>query len=179
MAIDGLLQARIRPAGPDDAAALALVAQATFLEAYAGLVQAADIIAHCDVQNSAAAFRASLAEGSRAWLVEAVKTGAPLGFALLTKSALPDPQQGDIELKRIYLLDRCQGQGLAAELLDMVIAAAAAAGHRRLVLGTNRDNERALGFYRKTGFEVIGTRTFTVGTQQFDDYILAKLLEFS
>ena len=88
-----------------------------------------------------------------------------------------DPQPGDIELKRIYLLDRCQGQGLAGELLDVVIAGAA--GHRRLVLGTNRDNERALGFYRKTGFEIIGTRQFTVGHQQFDDYILAKPLEFS
>ena len=179
MAIDGPLEARIRPAGPDDAAALALVAQATFLEAYAGLVQAADIIAHCETQNSAAAFRTALADGSRAWLVEAVKTGAPLGFALLTRSALPDPQDGDIELKRIYLLDRCQGQGLAAQLLDTVIAAAAVAGHRRLVLGTNRDNARALGFYRKTGFELIGTRTFTVGAQQFDDFILAKPLELS
>ena len=177
MGIDGPLEARIRPAGPDDADALALVAQATFLEAYAGFVQAVDIIAHCETQNSAAAFRAALAEGSKAWLVEAVKTSAPLGFALLTKSALPDPQPGDIELKRIYLLDRCKGQGLAGDLLDGVIAGAA--GNRRLVLGTNRDNERALGFYRKTGFEIIGTRQFTVGHQQFDDYILAKPLEFS
>ena len=175
MPIGGPLEARIRPAGADDAAALALVAQATFLEAYAGLVQAADIIAHCETQNSAAAFRKALAEGAKVWLVEAVKTGAPLGFALLTKSALPDSQDGDIELKRIYLLDRCQGQGLAGDLLDMVIAGAG--GYRRLVLGTHRDNQRALGFYRKSGFEVIGTRNFTVGSEVFDDYILAKPLE--
>lgn len=175
MGIGGFLEARIRVVGPDDTAALALVAQATFLEAYAGLVQAADIIAHCETQNSAAAFRKALAEGARAWLVEAVKTAAPLGFALLTRSALPDPQDGDIELKRIYLLDRCKGQGLAGDLLETVIAGAA--GQRRLVLGTNRDNERALGFYRKSGFEIIGTRNFTVGTETFDDYILAKPLE--
>jgi ribosomal protein S18 acetylase RimI-like enzyme len=174
MGIDGPLEAQIRAAGPDDAAALALVAQATFLEAYAGLVQAADIIAHCETQNSAAAFRTAFAEGAAAWLVEAVKTAAPLGFALLTRSALPDPLDGDIELKRIYLLDRCKGQGLAGDLLDTVIAGAA--GHRRMVLGTNRDNERALGFYRKTGFEIIGTRQFTVGSEAFDDYILAKPL---
>lgn len=175
MGIDGPLDARIRPAGPEDADALALVAQATFLEAYAGLVQVADLIAHCQTQNSAAAFREALDAGAQAWLVEAEKTGAPLGFALLTKSALPDPQPGDIELKRIYLLDRCKGQGLAGDLLDTV--AAAASGHRRLVLGTNRDNERALGFYRKSGFEIVGTRHFTVGQEVFDDYILAKSLE--
>lgn len=175
--IDGPLETRIRPAGGEDAAALALVAQATFLEAYAGLVQLGDMLAHCENQNSAAAFRAALAEGGKAWLVEAVRTGAPLGFALLTKSALPDPQSGDIELKRIYLLDRCKGSGLAAELLGVVEAACT--GYRRLVLGTNRDNERALGFYRKVGFEVAGTRNFTVGAAVFDDYILAKPLELS
>lgn len=177
MGIEGPLSARIRAATAADAAALALVAQATFLEAYAALVQVADMIAHCETQNSAAAFRAELAEGSRAWLIEAEITGAPLGFALLTRSALPDPQEGDIELKRIYLLDRCKGRGLAGNLLDVVIAGAT--GHRRLVLGTNRDNERALGFYRKSGFEIIGTRQFTVGNEQFDDYILAKPLEQS
>lgn len=177
MAIDGPLATRIRRAGAYDVAALALVAQATFLESYAGVVPVADLIAHCRTQNVSAAFAAALVDGAQAWLLEAVRTGAPLGFALLTRSALPDPQAGDIELRRIYLLDRCKGQGLAAELLDVVIAAAA--GHRRLVLGTNRDNERALRFYRRTGFTVIGTRSFTVGTAPFDDYILAKPLELS
>ncbi|WP_296678480.1 GNAT family N-acetyltransferase [Novosphingobium sp.] len=177
MGIDGPLEWRIRPAGPDDGAALALVAQATFLEAYAGLVQVGDMLAHCASQNSAEAFRSALDEGAKAWLVEAVKTGAPLGFALLMRSALPDPQPGDIELKRIYLLDRCKGQGLAGDLLGIVVAGAA--GYRRLMLGTNKDNERALGFYRKSGFKVVGTRTFTVGTETFDDYILAKPLETS
>ena len=177
MGIDGPLKAIIRPAQADDAAALALVAQATFLEAYAGLVQVADMIAHCEAQNSVQAFRSAMAEGARAWLVEAETTGAPLGFALLTKSALPDPRPGDIELKRIYLLDRCKGQGLANDLLDTVVAAAA--DYQRLVLGTNRDNARALAFYRKSGFTIIGTRNFTVGHEVFDDYILAKSLEQS
>lgn len=175
MGIDGPLEARIRRAGEDDAEALALVAQATFLEAYAGLVRGLDIVAHCRTHNSPDAFRGAIADSARAWLVEAVKTGAPLGFALLTRSALPDPQDGDIELKRIYLLDRCKGQGLAVELLDIVTAGAA--GYRRLVLGTNRDNQRALGFYRKCGFEIVGTRNFTVGSETFDDYILAKPLD--
>ena len=116
MPIGGPLEACIRPAGPDDAAALALVALATFLEAYAGLIQAADIIAHCETQNSAAAFRKALAEGAKVWLVEAVKTGAPLGFALLTKSALPDSQDGDIELKRINA--RLGEQGLGGKRFD-------------------------------------------------------------
>lgn len=175
MGIHGPLDWTIRPASAADAEALALVAQATFLEAYAGLVRGPDLIAHCRTQNSPEAFVAALGEGAQAWLVEAQHTGAPLGFALLTSSALPDAQPGDIELKRIYVLDRCQGSGAASALLQVVRDAAR--GHARLVLGTNTDNERALAFYRKSGFAIIGTRQFTVGTQQFDDYILALPLE--
>ena len=94
---------------------------------------------------------------------------------MLTQSSLADPQPGDIELKRIYVLDRCQGQGLAKALLETVVAASK--GHRRLMLGVNRDNERAQGFYRKHGFALAGTRTFTVGATTYDDYIYAKPLD--
>jgi len=177
MDLDGPLETRLRPAGPEDAEALALVAQATFLEAYAGLVPVADMLAHLEANNSAQAFRNELAKGGRAWLVEAAETGAPLGFALLTPSVLPDPEPGDIELKRIYLLDRCKGQGLAQKMLDAVIDAAH--GHTRLVLGVNRDNARAQGFYRKSGFDLYGTRSFTVGARVFDDFLFAKPLEQS
>lgn len=177
MSIHGPLGFTIRPAAAADAGALALVAQATFLEAYAGLVSGADILAHAESQNSANAFCAMLAEGARVWIAEADRTCAPLGFAVLVPSTLPDAQVGDIELKRIYVLDRCQGSGLAAALLDTVVAASA--GHTRLTLGVNRDNAKAQGFYRKHGFAIAGTRTFTVGTTTFDDYIYARPLSES
>jgi len=175
MSIHGALEWTIRPAGKADTAALALVAQATFLEAYAGLTSIEDMLAHAERNNSTAAFEAALDQGALLWIAEAQGTRAPLGFAMLTQSSLADPQPGDIELKRIYVLDRCQGQGLAKALLETVVAASK--GHRRLMLGVNRDNERAQGFYRKHGFALAGTRTFTVGATTYDDYIYAKPLD--
>lgn len=175
MSIHAALDWTIRPAGKADAAALALVAQATFLEAYAGLTSIADMLAHAERYNSKPAFEAALDEGARLWIAEAQGTRAPLGFAMLTQSSLEGAQPGDIELKRIYVLDRCQGQGLARALLETVVAASR--GHQRLMLGVNRDNERAQSFYRKHGFALAGTRTFTVGTTTYDDYIYAKPLD--
>jgi ribosomal protein S18 acetylase RimI-like enzyme len=175
MGIEGPLDWTIRAAGADDAAALALVAQATFLEAYAGLTRVEDMLAHAASQNSADAFLAALGSGAKVWLAEARGTAAPLGFAMLTPTGFADPQPGDVELRRIYVLDRCKGGGLAKALLDTVVTAAA--GSKRLLLGVNRDNQRAQAFYRKHGFAVAGTRTFTVGATTYDDFIYAKPLD--
>ena len=174
MAIDGPLKWHIRSAVEADAPALALLAQATFLEAYAGLVPVADMLAHGAVQNSAEAFGNYLAESASIWLAEAEGTRAPLGFAMLCQSDLPGAEPGDIELRRIYVLQRCQGSGLAAALIDRAVVAAA--GYRRLVLGVHADNSRAQAFYQKHGFAIAGTRTFTVGTAEFRDYIYARPL---
>jgi ribosomal protein S18 acetylase RimI-like enzyme len=175
MGIHGTLDWTIRRAGKADAAALALVAQATFLEAYAALTSVEDMLAHAERYNSKAGFEAALDANAQVWIAEAEGTRAPLGFAMLTVPDFDITQPGDIELKRIYVLDRCQGQGLAKALFETVLAASK--GYSRMLLGVNRDNERAQGFYRKHGFTIAGTRTFTVGATTYDDFIYAKPLD--
>lgn len=175
MSIHGTLDWTIRRAGKADAAAVAMVAQATFLEAYAGLTSVEDMLAHAERYNSKAGFEAALDTGAQVWIAEAEGTRAPLGFAMLTVPDFDITQPGDIELKRIYVLDRCQGQGLAKALFETVLAASK--GRSRMLLGVNRDNERAQGFYRKHGFTIAGTRTFTVGATTYDDFIYAKPLD--
>jgi len=162
----------IREAGADDAAALALIGAATFLETFAGILDGAAIIGHCAAQHSETAYRSALASGARAWLAEACPGGAPVGFALVGAPGLAAAQDGDIELKRIYALSRFHGTGLGAAL--MARAVEAAAGHRRLLLGVYARNHRALAFYRKQGFADIGTRQFDVGGKLYDDLVLAR-----
>ena len=52
-----------------------------------------------------------------------------------------------------------------------------AAPDDRLLLGVKQDNERAIGFYRKQGFEQIATRRFDVGGTFYDDVVLARALD--
>ena len=47
----------IRPCGKGDEQALALVGQATFLEAFAGILDGADVIAHCQRQHHVELYR--------------------------------------------------------------------------------------------------------------------------
>lgn len=164
----------IREAGEDDAAALALIGAATFLETFAGILDGAAIVAHCAAQHEESAYRALLASGAQAWLAEAQPGGAPIGFALVARPDLDAAEEGDIELKRIYSLSRFHGSGLGAALMQEAVAAAER--HRRLLLGVYARNERALAFYRKQGFVDIGTRRFNVGGKLYDDRVLARPL---
>lgn len=170
------MQVVIRTAVPHDAAALALVAQATFLETYAHMIPVADLLAFCRGEHGEARYAAWLADGAhRLWLAEAAGTRAPVGYALVSPPDLPVTTNAhDLELKRIYSLNRTHGSGLGSRLMQAAVEGATAAGARRLLLGVHSDNGRALAFYARQGFVQAGVRKFRVGGQVYDDLVLAR-----
>jgi diamine N-acetyltransferase len=165
---------RVRPATSADAGALALIGAATFLETFAGVLEADAIIAHCARAHSSESYAAYLEAGAQAWLAEIEPGHAPVGFALSASPDLAAARDGDWELKRIYTLSRFHGGGLGAAL--MTAAVEGAAGYDRLLLGVYAKNARALAFYRKQGFEQIADRQFDVGGTLYDDAVLARPL---
>ena len=162
-----------REAGGPDAARLSLISDATFLETFAGMISGEALVAHCRQKHAPDYLRGLLERGARAWLAEL--DDAPIGYALLTAPELDAAQEGDIELKKIYVLSRFHGTGIAGGLFDAALAGAA--GHARLLLGVKADNHRAIGFYTKQGFGQIATRRFDVGGTLYDDVVLARDLE--
>lgn len=166
----------LRACTPADAAALALVGQATFLETFAGVLEGQGILGHCQREHSVERYAGWLQDARlAAWLAEAEPGGAPIGYALLAPAALPvdDPREDDLELKRIYLLQRFQGLGLGAALMHAAVEAARARGARRLLLGVYAENAAAIAFYSRHGFRTVGRRRFNVGGREYDDAVLA------
>jgi GNAT superfamily N-acetyltransferase len=183
----------LRLATPADAAALALVSAATFLEAFTWMLPGADIVAHCANNLTPEAYAKYLALPTTRITLATVGLDTPVGYAMLATPDLPtmDIGLGDIELKRIYLFSRFRSKTTPVTnppagspsnvrpgqaLMDAAIAEARALGKTRLLLGTNEGNERAIGFYKRNGFSDAGRRTFQVGSQQCCDLILARLL---
>ena len=168
----------IRPCVPGDEAALALVGQATFLETYAGVLPAANILSHCRTQHGEALYAEWLAKpGYRLWLAEMDEGGAPVGYAALTPPDLPVATgEGDVELKRIYLLNRFHGTGLGGRLMATALESAAQAGFTRMLLGVFGGNARAIAFYARQGYVEAGVRKFRVGANEYDDLVLARAL---
>ena len=163
-------QAKIRQASTSDAERISLVADATFLETFAGQIDGDALVTHCAKAHAPEYLRELMKDGARAWLAEL--DGAPIGYALVTKPDLEIAQSGDRELKKIYLLSRFHGTGIARDLFNAALDGAY--GFRRLLLGVKADNDRAIAFYTKQGFEKIGTRQFDVGGKLYDDVVLAR-----
>jgi ribosomal protein S18 acetylase RimI-like enzyme len=165
----------IRGCVPGDEQALALVGQATFLESFAGVLDGADILAHCARQHSPEIYRAWIGDPkARIWLAELEPRGAPVGYLVLAPATLPlaDLEDDDLEIKRIYLLQRVQGTGLGKRLMLEAVSYARQARRSRLLLGVYGRNDRAIGFYQRQGFRPIGERRFLVGNTYYDDLIL-------
>lgn len=170
---------RLRACHVADADLLSLVACGAFLEAFAGILEGADILAHCQKNNSPAAFTKYLQQPTtHAVLAEAQPGFAPVGYMLTCEPELPEKcvQPGDYELKRIYLLHRYHGGGAGRALMDAALQTARNMNRTRLLLGVYGKNERAIAFYRKSGFKQVGERYFTVGSATHYDLVMGKTL---
>jgi len=166
---------QLRPCVAGDGALLSLVGQASFLEAFAGVLPGDDILQHCQVQHAPGKYEQWLADGySRLWIAEAQPGSAPVAYLVLTKPDLPLEELGerDLEVKRVYALHRYQGCGLGRRLMQAAEDEARSRGARRLLLGVYGGNADAIAFYRRLGYAQVGTRTFQVGANRYHDLIL-------
>lgn len=167
----------LRRAEAADAAALALVGAATFLETYANLLPSADILAHVARQHTAAVYAGWLQDPRcGCWLAEHPPGRAPVGYLVATPPdlPLPDVDERDWEIRRIYVLHRFQGAGLGRGLMAQAMDAAREMGKRRVLLGVYSRNAAALRFYAALGFRQAGTRSFRVGNHDYHDFILER-----
>lgn len=167
---------QIRRATPADAAALALIGAATFLETYCELINGSDLIAHVTHRHAEAVYAAWAIDPSVAIWIAETQTGAPAGYAVLTPASLPVeyPRAEDREILRLYVLARYQKTGLGHALMQAGLAEARRSGAPRVVLGVYHGNAKALAFYARQGFAIIGRRNFSVGAAMFDDLVLGK-----
>lgn len=164
----------LREAGLGDEHRLALVGAATFLESYAGVLPGDDIIAHCATKHSPVVYEDWLIGGeARIWLAEAEEGRAPVGYAVMTLPDLPLPNSPeDAEIRRIYVLHRFHKEKVGWALMKTALDAARRTGKRRMLVGVYGKNERAIAFYKRVGFSVVGERKFQVGATVHDDLIL-------
>lgn len=168
----------LRAAVPADADALALVGAATFLESYASLLPAADILEHVAHQHIPGVYARWLqGKGCACWIAEHLPGAAPVGYLVATPPDLPlaGLDERDWEIRRIYVLHNFQGAGLGRRLMEQALQRARDAGMRRLLLGVYSRNQRALQFYAGLGFREAGTRSFRVGNNDYHDYILERV----
>jgi len=169
--------AALRLALPGDAPSLAVLAERTFRDAFGARNSPENMDLHCsrnfgpDIQ---------LREiGNRGMVTTlADHAGTLVGFSQLKiPSASPAVAAAKpAELNRIYVAAEWHGRGAGQKLMKQALVDAARAGCDRLWLGVWEHNPKAMAFYRKFGFEVVGTQAFMLGLERQRDLVMSVAL---
>ena len=166
---------RYRDATPADATALATLGASSFTDTFGHLYAPADLALFLE-KHTAASWSAELADPAFAVRIGEAD-GAMIAYAKLGPPQLPfTPSTGAIELRQFYVLAPWHGAGVAAALMEWVIATARARGANELFLSVFTDNHRARRFYERHGFTPVGTYAFMVGTHADEDIVMKLAL---
>ena len=166
---------RIRRAVEDDALALSVLAEATFRAAFAESNTASNMQLHCATYYGQALQLAEIRESSlETWVAELDRR--LVAYMQLRFDAASPSFAGErsVEIQRLYVDASHHGTGLARELMAHAVARADAVGYAMLWLGVWERNARALAFYRKWGFEVVGEHIFKVGADPQRDLLMRR-----
>ena len=166
----------IRIAKPADAALLADLARRTFHDAYAGSNPLpTDLQVHMARHFGERQQGAELADPAATTLV-VEQDGVAIGYALLAADDPPESVAGvaPIQIRRFYLDQAWTGRGVAQTLMTAVEQAARRREGRTLWLVAWNRNFRALAFYRKCGFQEVGTMPYLFGNTVEIDTVMAR-----
>jgi ribosomal protein S18 acetylase RimI-like enzyme len=168
----------LRIANPQDAAALAQIAEATFRATFGATNSSAHMDAHCRESYSAALQAAELADPNMAtWVAE--HAGDLVAYAQLRWGTAPAcvRAQRPGEIYRFYVADAWHGKGIAQQLMQACIAAISQRGCDGAWLGVWERNPRAISFYQKFGFREVGEHSFDLGGDLQRDLVMARSID--
>jgi diamine N-acetyltransferase len=168
----------IRPATTADAAAWSVFAQRTFVETFAKDNTPEDMDAYVRAAFSVELQTREIAEPG-ALVLLALNSSEVAAYAHLARTSVP-ASVGDaeaIELMRFYVGREWQGSGLATTLIRETMQQSMMRGARTLWLGVWEHNARAIAFYRKHGFRVVGSHPFLLGSDRQTDLEMAISLD--
>ena len=173
-----MMPCTLREAAPADAAPLAALMRRLFVASYAHSADPANLERFLDRTYGEAQQRRELADPGLATIVAESDAGW-LGY-LQVRVVSPCPAAIDArapaELVRIYVESSSHGRGVGAALMEEAVRRAREAGADALWLYAWQRAPRAIAFYRRCGFRIVGTSVFTVGEHPTDDWIMARPL---
>ncbi len=170
-----MITIQLRPATIHDAAPLSTLARTVFAETYRAMIPRNTLQEYLEEQHSVEALRLDLTHISSHYVV-ACHNERLIGFSKLASTALPSSLRSTraIEMVKLYVANAYHGFGVGARLINRSISMATELGYDGIWLCVWQQNERAIAFYRKWGFEKVGTMEIFVGDVVFDDLVLER-----
>lgn len=167
----------IRTATIADAEMLTELGARTFYDAFAPSNTPETMDAYTSEAFTTRKLRSEL-EDPRATFLVAESAGEPVGYVKLQTGDAPQCLKGDapIEIVRFYVDQQFHGSGVAHTLMQACFDYAKQTDCRTIFLGVWEHNPRAIAFYRKWEFEIVGSHVFQMGDEAQNDYWMAREL---
>jgi len=165
----------VRCAMSDDAESVAAFAATVFPLGGPAGADPLDLARYIATELNPQCFR-SLIENPNAILFVAEMAGHLGGCVLVLRSS-PHPQIEGVapaELQRFYVTPAHHGRGVADELMRQALASLGRDRLAVLWLSVYSENPRAIAFYKKWGFHIVGTQEVLVGADRQKDFLMQR-----
>lgn len=167
----------LRPAAASDAARLASFAAHAFRAAFAADNDPADLEQYLNASFAPEQIAAEIADPQALFLL-LFQDENLIGYTKLQFGRAPADQalERPVELVRIYVDPDRTARGLGSRLMQASLQAAQERGCATIWLGVWERNQRAIAFYERWGFDVIGKQQFTLGQDMQRDLVMSRFL---
>jgi ribosomal protein S18 acetylase RimI-like enzyme len=164
----------------DDAETLTELAWRTFHDAFSSMNSPENMEAYRLQKFTLQEVSAQMADPRATFLIAEI--GAiPVAYAKLYDGEVPACVSGldPVEIERFYVDQQFHGKGLAQTLMQICLDRARQSGHETIYLGVWEKNHRAIAFYQKYGFEIVGSHAFQLGDETQNDFWMERRLQES
>ena len=167
----------IRIAGIADAELIADMSRQTFYDTFAAQSTRENMDKFMQESFSKEALMKEVGEKDNIFLL-AYDGQQPLGYVRLRTNNNPPDLTGTtaMEIARIYTLKEAIGKGVGSSLMEQCISVALENNCSTVWLGVWENNDRAIAFYKKWGFEEFATHVFMLGDDAQTDLLMKKKL---
>lgn len=166
----------IRRATLEDIKDISFLGKKTFDQSFGHLfVDRKDLINYLDTTFSHKKIRNSIGKPHNVyWLV--VDQESAIGYAKLQLNSPSKfiKNRNVCKLQKIYMLKGTSSKGIGGKLQQMIFDKAVKEGYEYLWLSVLKENERAIAFYNRNEYQIVGEHPFTIGKQEFDFWVMCK-----
>lgn len=165
---------KLRPATPDDSAALARIHIAGWRASYGGLVDQTFLDA-LDAAEWTANWQKWLVSGDVSAIISHTDDGAPAGFVSFGRLKTAPPGMSPVrplytaEIYAIYILPAYWRQTLGRQLMDAATRTLKERKQKSLCLWVVEKNPRAVSFYKALGGQKCGSKTVSIGGRDLSE----------
>lgn len=166
----------IRRASRDEALYISLLGRVTFTETFGHLFgDNLNLLDYLDQTFSVEKIENSLQKTDNMFWI-AFADRLPVGYAKLKLNSTVEflPTTNVCQLQKIYVLKDFLSMKIGHELQSQLIKKATELKFEKVWLSVLANNERAIGFYQKSGFEEVGKHVFKIGKERFDFIAMSK-----